>query len=98
MAHRQMPHRVAAIWLEAKALGDLARQQIARHVFATRGDSDVARLEWRQPIGVDMGENSRGSAELEKRNVFALGNCAGELWLHFDNVGIGKPTDQINIV
>src|SRR5262245_18516679 len=98
MTDRQMTHRVAPIRLEAKTLGDLTRQQVTSHVFSTRRYSDVACLKWCQPIGVDMGENTGSRTELQKRNVFALGNRAGELWLHFGNVGIGKPADQIDVV
>src|ERR1700682_840697 len=65
MAHRQMPHRVAAIRLEAEALGHLAGEEIAHHVFAAGGDGDVARLERRQPVGVDMREHAGGGAELQ---------------------------------
>src|SRR3954470_19122598 len=34
MTDRQMAHRIAAVRLEAEAFGDLARQEIAHHVFA----------------------------------------------------------------
>src|SRR5438876_5506898 len=34
MADRQMAHRIGAVGLEAEALGDLARQQIAHDIFA----------------------------------------------------------------
>src|SRR4029077_7671965 len=98
MTDRQMPHRIAAIRLKPEALGDLARQQIASHVFTTRRDDDVTRLEWRQPIRVDMGENAGGGTKLQKRNVFALGDGAGELRLHLDDVRVGEPANYINIV
>ena len=88
MTDRQMPHRIAAIRLKPKALSDLARQQIASHVFTTRRDDDVTRLERRQPIRVDMGENAGGGAKLQKRNIFTLGDGAGELRLHLDDVGV----------
>src|SRR4051812_7259491 len=56
MADRQMPHRVAAVRLEAEALGDLTGQEIAHDIFAAGGDRDVACLERRQPVGVDVSE------------------------------------------
>src|SRR6185437_13193598 len=52
MADRQMPHRVAAVGLEAEALRDLAGEQIAHDIFVARRDRHVARLERRQPVGV----------------------------------------------
>src|SRR5467141_1428790 len=58
MAHRQMAHRVAAVRLEAEALGHLTGEEIAHHVFAAGGDGDVTRLERRQPVGVDMREHA----------------------------------------
>src|SRR5688572_28487216 len=36
MADREMAHRIAAVGLEAKALGDLPRQQVAHDVFVAR--------------------------------------------------------------
>src|SRR5437016_5576816 len=60
MSYRQVAHRIAAIWLETEAFGDLARQQIAGHVLAASSDSDVSRLEWRQPICVDVRKDARG--------------------------------------
>ena len=98
MADRKMPHRIAAVRLEAEAFGDLARQQIAHHVFAARRDGDVARLERRQPVGVDVREHARGGAELQQRDVLALGHRARQLRLHFDDVGIGEPADQVDVV
>mgnify|MGYP006920630455 CR=1 FL=1 len=98
MTDRQMPHRIAAIRLKPEALGDLARQQIASHVFTARRDDDVSRLEWRQPIRVDVRQHAGGGAELQKRDVLAFGDRARKLRLHLDNVGIGKPADQIDIV
>src|SRR5438093_13134749 len=47
MADRQMPHRIAAVGLEAEALGDLTRQEIAHHIFAAGRNRDPARLERR---------------------------------------------------
>src|SRR5882757_3163445 len=48
MADRQMAHRIAAVGLEAETFRDLARQEIAHHIFAAGRDRDVARLERRQ--------------------------------------------------
>ena len=93
-----MPHRIAAVRLEAEAFGDLAGEQIADHVFAARRDVHVARLERRQPVGVDVREHARGGAELQQRDVLALGDRARELRLHLDDVGIGEPADQVDVV
>src|SRR6266478_4915703 len=98
MAHRQMPHRVAAVRLEAEALGHLTGEEIAHHVFAAGGDGDVARLERRQPVGVDMREHAGGGAELQQRDILALGDGAGELRLHLHNVRLGEPANQIDVV
>ena len=98
VADREVPHRIGAVRLEAEALGDLARQQIADHVLAAGRDRDVARLERRQPVGVDVGEHARSGAELQQRDVLALGDRAGELRLHLDDVGIGEPADQVDVV
>ena len=65
VADRQMTHRIAAVGLEAEAFGDLARQEIAHHIFAAGRDRDVARLERRQPVGVDVREHAGGGAELQ---------------------------------
>ena len=98
MADRQMAHRIAAVRLEAEALGDLTGQEIAHHIFAAGRDRDVARLERRQPVGVDMGEHAGGGAELQQRDILALGDRAGELRLHLDDVGLGEPADQVDVV
>ena len=98
MADRQMPHRVAAVRLEPKTLGDLTGEQIAHHIFAAGGDGDVARLERRQPVGVDMGEHAGGGAELQKRDVLALCDGAGKLRLNFHDIRLGEPADQIDVV
>ena len=98
MADRQMPHRIAAVGLEAEAFGDLTRQEIAHHIFAAGRNRDAARLERRQPVGVDVGEHARGGAELQKRDILALGDRAGKLRLHLDDIGFGEPADQIDIV
>ncbi len=86
MADRQMAHRIAAVRLEAEALCDLTREQIAHHIFAARRNRDVARLERRQPVGVDVGEHARSRPELQQCDILALGDGAGKLRLHFDNV------------
>ena len=98
VADRKMPHRIGAVGLEAEALRDLAGQQVAHHVLAARRDGDVARLERRQPVGVDVGEHARGGAELQQRDVLALGHRVGELRLHLDDLGFGEPADQIDVV
>src|SRR4029077_19037746 len=87
MADRQMAHRIAAVRLEAEALGHLTGEQIAHHIFAARRHGDAARLERRQPVGVDMGKHARGRPELQQRDILALGDRTGKLWLHFDDVG-----------
>ena len=98
MADREMAHGIAAVGLEAEALGHLAGEQVAHHVFAARGDGDVARLERREPIGVDVREHAGGGAELQQRDVLALGDRAGELRLHLDDVAVGEPADQVDVV
>ena len=98
MADRQMAHRVAAVRLEAEAFGDLTGEKVAHHVFAAGRDGDVARLERRQPVGVDMREHAGGGAELQQRDILALGDGAGELRLHLHNIQLGEPADQIDVV
>src|SRR5229473_7262918 len=98
MANRQMAHRVAAVRLEAEALGYLAREKIAHDVFAAGGDGDAARLERGQPVGVDMREHAGGGAELQQRDILALGDGAGELRLHLHNIRLREPADQIDVV
>ena len=93
-----MPHRIAAVRLEAEAFGDLTGQQVAGDVFAARRHDDVAGFERRQPVGVDVGEHARCGAELQQCNVLAVGHGIGQLWLHLDDVGVGKPADQIDVV
>ncbi len=61
-------------------------------------DGDVARLERREPVGVDVGEHARGGAELQQRDVLALGDRARQLRLHLDDVGIGEPADEVDVV
>src|SRR4029077_1164305 len=62
------------------------------------GDVDVARLERGEPVGVDLGEHARGGAELQQRDVLALGDRARGLWLDLDDLGIGEPADQVDVV
>ena len=38
IADRQMPHRIAAVGLEAEAFGDLQRQQIGDQIFVAGGN------------------------------------------------------------
>src|SRR5471030_1964506 len=85
VADRQMPHRIAAVGLEAEALGHLPRQKIADHVFVARRDVHGARLERRQPIGIDVGENAGSGAELQERDVLARGARLRQLRLHLDD-------------
>src|SRR5262249_57035589 len=56
------------------------------------------RLERRQRIGVDVGEHAGGGAELQECDVLALGNRIRELRLHFRDVGVGEPTDEVDVV
>src|SRR5262245_13586403 len=98
MPDRQMAHRGAAVRLEAEAFGDLPRQQVAHDVFVARRDGDVARFERREPIGVDVGEDTGAGAELQERDVFALGNRVGELRLHFGDIGLGEPADETHVM
>ena len=98
IADRKMPHRKAAVRLEAETFGDLAGQEIAHDIFAASRHRDVARLERRQPVGVDVGEHAAGRAELQQRDVLALGHGARELRLHLHDVGLGEPADQVDIV
>src|SRR5499427_1370805 len=98
VADREVAHRVAAVGLEAEAFGDLPGQQVADHVLGLGRDVHGARLERRKPVGVDVGEHARGGAELQKRDVLALGLGAGELRLHLDDLGLGEPADQVDVV
>src|SRR6185312_13866836 len=43
-------------------------------------------------------EHAGGRPELQESNVFPLGDRAGELRLDLDDVGIGEPADQVDIV
>ena len=54
MADREVPHGLTTVRLESKAYRTLTREQIAHHVFSTSRNGDVARLEWRQPVGIDV--------------------------------------------
>ena len=67
-------------------------------VFVARGDVDGARLERGEPIGVDVRQHARGGAELQQRDVFALGDRARGLRLDLDDLRIGEPADQIDVV
>ena len=35
---------------------------------------------------------------MKQRDILTLGNCTGELRLNVDDVGFGKPADQIDVV
>src|SRR3984885_7396014 len=98
MSDREVAHRIAAVGFEAETFGDLTREQIAHPILAARRHRDVAGLERRQPVGVDVGEHARGGSKLQQRDILALGDRAGELRLHFDNVGFGEPADQVDVV
>jgi hypothetical protein len=59
----------------------------------------VAMVTLRALNGVSqLGENAGAGAELQERDVFALGNRVGELRLHFGDIGLGEPADEIDIV
>ncbi len=96
--NREVSHRIAAIRLEAEALGDLSGQQVAHDVLVAGRDGDVARLEGREPVGVDVREHPRGGAELEQRDVLALGDRVRQLRLHLGDFGLGEPADEIDVV
>src|SRR5712664_314553 len=98
MANGQMTHRIAAVRLEAETFGYLAGEKIAHDVLVAGGDGDVARLERRQPVGIDMRQYAGGGAKLQQRDILALGDGAGELRLHLHNVRLGEPADQIDVV
>ena len=98
MTDRKMAHGIAAVGLEAEAFGHLPGEQVGHDVFAAGRDGDAARLERRQPVGVDVREHAGGGAELQQRDVLALGHRVRELRLHLDDVGIGEPADQIDVV
>src|ERR1700722_5724086 len=98
MADREMTHRVAAVRLETEAFGHLARQQIADDVFALGRDVDGARLERGQPVGVDVGEHARGGAELQQRDVLALGLGAGKLRLALDDLRPRETADKVDVM
>src|SRR3569832_42947 len=95
---RQVTHRIAAVGLESKTFRDLTGQQIAHHILAARRHRHAARLERRQPVGVDVSEHAGGGPELQQRDVFPLGHGAGQLRLHLDDVRLGEPADQVDIV
>ena len=59
---------------------------------------DGARLERRQPVGVDVRQHARGGAELQQRDVLALGDCARQLRLDLHDLRIGEPADQVDVV
>ena len=73
-------------------------KQIGHQIFVAGGDVDVARLERGEPVGVDLGEHAGGGAELQQRDVLALGDRARGLRLDFDDLGIGEPADQVDVV
>ena len=73
-------------------------KQIGHQIFVAGGDVDVARLERGEPVGVDLGEHAGGGAELQQRDVFALGDRARGLRLDLDDLGIGEPADQVDVV
>jgi hypothetical protein len=98
MTHRQVAHGVAAVGPVIEAFADLTREQVADHIFLLGRDVHGARLERRQPVRVDVREHARGGAELQERNVLALCHGTRELRLHFDDVGIGEPADQVDIM
>ena len=98
MTDRKVTHRIAAVGLEAEALRHLAGQQIAHDVFLAGRHGDAARLEGREPVGVDVRQHAGGGAELQQRDVLALRDGVGELRLDLDDVGIGEPADQIDVV
>ena len=68
------------------------------HDFGRGGEGEVghehgvARL---TPFAIST---SASASELQERNVLAFGDRAGELRLHLDDVGLGEPADQIDIV
>src|SRR4029450_8851737 len=98
MADRKMPHRIATVRLEPETFGNLTGEQITNHVLAAGGNGDIARLERREPIGVDVRKYARRGTELQQSDILTLRDRSGELRLHLDNVGIGEPPDQIDVV
>src|ERR1700674_747552 len=98
VADRKVAHRIAAVRLEAETFGHLTGEKVAHHIFAAGRNRDVARLERRQPVGVDMGKHAGGGSKLQERDILALGHCAGELGLHFHNIRFGEPADQVDVV
>src|SRR6266446_9171111 len=98
MANRQVAHRVAAVRLEAEAFGHLAGQKITHDVLAASGDGDAAGFERCQPVGVDVRKYAGGGAELQQRDILALGDGTGELRLHLDDIRLGEPADQIDVM
>jgi len=93
-----MPHRIAAVRLEAEAFRHLQRQQIGDEVFVARRDVNRAGLERRQPIGVDVREHAGRGAKLQQRDILTLGDGARGLRLDLDDFRIGEPADQVDIV
>src|SRR4051794_33501422 len=98
MANREMPHRIASVRLESEAFSHLPGQQVAHDVFVASHDSDIPRLEGCEPIRVDVRQYTGGSAELEERDVLTLGERAGELRLHLNDLRFREPTDEIDVV
>src|SRR4051812_14122145 len=86
MAGGEMPHRIAAIGLEAEAFGHLPRQQVADEIFLARCDVHGTCLERGEPVGVDLSEHARLSTELEQRDVLALRDRALDLRLHLGDL------------
>src|SRR5580658_8871004 len=95
---REMPHRIAAVRLETETFGDLQGEKIADDIFVARGDVDGACLERRQPVGVDVRQHAGRGAELQKRDVLALGDRTRSLRLDLHDFRIGEPSDEIDVV
>src|SRR6266511_1756445 len=98
VADREMAHGIAAVGLKTEAFGHLPRQQVGHDVFVARRDRDVACLEWREPIRVDVGEHAGGGTELQQRDILALGDRIRELRLHLGDFRVGEPTNEVDVV
>ncbi len=74
---RQMAEKEVASYLKAIALLSYPAEPVRiPYEGATLRDSDVARLERGQPVGIDVRQHARRGAELQQRNVLALGHRA----------------------
>ena len=79
MADREMPHRIAAVGLEAEALGDLAGQQVADDVFLAGRDVTVRALNGVSQLVLMCASTPEAvrncSSAMSSRSATALESC-----------------------